>query len=491
MIQKREILYSSFALLGLCSVLPQSAVAKRTTTRPFSDHPNVILINADDMGWADPSCYGGKLVETPNIDRLAKVGIRCTNGYVSAPVSGVSRTGLLTGSYQQRYGLQWNQDQWNAPGLDSNKQLPDEQKQIQTAFKEAGYATAMAGKIGINNYQPFDEFFSLTSAGCNYFPNEEGKYANVDVVPGAPKVPLNKNIMWGPEREGDEYITDRCGRQCIEFIEKNKENPFFFYMAFNAPHSPYHAKKSDLERVAHIESEVAKVYAAMVLAVDDNIGRILDYLEREGLRENTIVVMLSDNGPVNPIHLSLPGDWWPEGTPYHIIGQRGGLNGSKGTMWEAGIRIPYIISWPGRFDEGIVYDEPVSTLDIYPTLCSAARIKAPSTTQLDGVDLIPYFSNNYNEAPHEHLFWFANRMGAVRSGKWKMLIDEDYHYLFNLEEDMGETKNVMRENPEVMQELLAAYFNFRNQMPAYLNPFIRPIDRKDPAINGLVPVEPK
>ncbi len=471
-------------LLGASTLIPQSAEAKKSVK--VEERPNIIVINCDDLGWGDPSCYGGKLVQTPNIDRLAAEGIKCTNGYVSAPVSGVSRIGLLTGSYQQRFGMQWNHDQWSSSQR-KDPLFPAEHRQMQTAFKEAGYTTAMAGKIGFSDQQPFDHYFSSTFNGTNYFPDKDGRYV---AQKGEKKVEPLGDVYWGELKKGEEYITDKCTRQCMEFIEENKEDPFFFYMAYNAPHSPLQAKLSDKSRVAHIESEVAQVYAAMVLAVDDNIGRLLDYLEDEGLRENTIVVMLSDNGPANPCHLRIP-NWWPEGTPYHVLGQRNGLNGYKGTMWEGGIRVPYIISWPGQIAQGETYEDIVSTLDVYPTLCSAAHVAIPEDTNLDGVDLMPFLKGGYDREPHKYLFWYANRMGAVRMGKWKMLIEDDYHYLFDLESDMGEKKNVMKQNPEIMHEMLAAYFDFRNQMPPYRNPFARPIDIKDPAVIGLPTLDPK
>ena len=193
----------------------------------------------------------------------------------------------------------------------------------------------------------------------------------------------------------------------------------------------------------------------MVLAVDDNIGRILDHLEKNRLRDNTIIVFLSDNGPANPTHLRLP-DWWPEGnTSYHILGQRGGLNGYKGTMWESGIRVPYIVSWRNGLEQGVTYDKGwlVHSISTLP-LCSAARVRIPDNTSLDGVDLMPYIGGGSDRQPHDYLFWYANRMGAVRGGKWKMMIEDDKHYLFDLENDMGETKNVMKENPEVMHKML-------------------------------------
>lgn len=296
-------------------------------------------------------------------------------------------------------------------------------------------------------------------------------------------------IKWGPERAGEEYITDRCTRQCIEFIDTNKDKPFFFYLAFNAPHTPLQAKRSDRPRVAHIKSESMKLYAAMVLAIDDNVGRILDYLEKEGLRENTIVVFLSDNGPMNPIHLAVPG-WWPDDSPYHIMGQRGGLSGFKGNFREAGIRIPYIISWPFCLEKGIVYEKTVSTLDLYPTLCAAADVGIPDSTHLDGIDLMPYLKGESQMDPHDYLFWYANRMGAARMGKWKLYIEDNEHFLFNLENDISETTNVSREYPEVMKQIFGAYIAHRNEMPPCRNPFIRPIDiptKKAAAINVVDP----
>lgn len=471
-------------LLCICACSNAYAEKKR---------PNVILINTDDLAWGDLSCYGGKLINTPNIDRLATEGIRFTDGYASAPVSGPSRMGLITGVHQQRYGIQWNHDMWKIPGGNRETVIQSNDKQIQTAFKDAGYITAIAGKIGFIDAQPFDHKFSYAYNGVNYFPDENGYYAGIESENGDNKSKTNRNNMWGPERDGDEYLTDRCGRECLEFIKKNKDNvkPFFFYLSFNAPHSPFHAKKSDRIRVKHIKSEMAKLYAAMVLAVDDNIGKILDYLDKENLRKNTIIVLLSDNGPANPIHLRIPSSYWDKNSPYHVIGQRGGLNGYKGTMWEAGIRIPYIISWKGELPEGETYSNPVSTLDIYPTLCAATHTKIPDDKKLDGTNLMPYLKGGNYDAPHKFLFWYANRMGAVRMGNWKMLIEDDKHYLFNLAEDMGETRNVMKQNPDIMRKMLEAYFEFRNEMPTYRNPYLRPIDIPDSTVVGLPVLDPK
>jgi len=217
----------------------------------------VIIINCDDLGYGDPSCYGGKLFQTPNIDRIAQTGIRFTDGYVSAPVCSPSRHGLLTGAYQQRFGVQWNHDTWEVKGVEAGPIIPLAQKHINYAFSNAGYVTAMAGKYNLRDYPKtgFDFNYSITESGCSYFPDEKGNYTGVDVVPGQKTKEKQKENLWGPERPGEEYITDRCGRQCVEFIDKNKDKPFFFYLAFNAPHTPLQAKKALQPKVAHIQSE--------------------------------------------------------------------------------------------------------------------------------------------------------------------------------------------------------------------------------------------
>ncbi|MBK1877701.1 sulfatase-like hydrolase/transferase [Pelagicoccus mobilis] len=454
------------------------------------ERPNVILINIDDMGYTDPSCYGGTAFRTENIDRLAREGIRFTDGYVSAPVCSPSRHGLLTGSHQQRFGIQWNHDIRKLKHREGESIVPPEHKYINQAFSEAGYVTAIVGKFNLPSYPKttFDYEYSLTSAGSNFFPEPDGSYKGVDGVP-KPKGGFEM-MLWGPEREGDEYLTDRCGRQSVEFIQANKDRPFFLYLPFNAVHSPFHAKKSHKKMVSHLESEVMQLYAAMAISIDENIGKILDALEEEGLRENTIVVVVSDNGPANPTHLGIP-DWWPEDTPYHLIGQCAPLNGYKGSLWEGGIRVPYIVSWPGSILEGAVIENPVSTMDLYPTLCAAAGVKIPENTNLDGVNLLPWMKGYYSEPPHETLFWYANRMGAARMGKWKLLIEDNVHHLFDLEKDLGETRNVMHENPEVMDDIFAKYIAFRNEMPAARNPFNRPIDIRPPEVLDIHPKDGK
>ncbi|MCL7762511.1 sulfatase-like hydrolase/transferase [Polaribacter sp. Z014] len=486
---KKNIQVSSLVFVFLLGIQINFAQKRK---KGFVQKPNVIIINVDDMGYGDLASYGNKLWDTPNIDRLVKTGVRMTDGYVTAPVCGPSRHGLILGMYQQRLGFQWNHDSRKLGDGSSPQVVPDSQKQINEAFSAAGYVTAMAGKYHMQGYPntKFDHNYSITTTGAHYFPDATGKYAGVDDLDGKKSKPKKGWIprMWGPEREGDEYLTDRVGRQCIEFMDENKEKPFFFYLAFNAVHSPFHAKKSHLPKVKHIKSEMMKLYAAMSISIDENVGKILDYLEKENLRENTIVVFLSDNGPANVVHLSLK-DWWPKDSPYHLMGQRAGLSGYKGIFREAGIRVPYIISWPSQLPQNEVFEKSVSTLDIYPTLCAAADVKVPSETRLDGVNLLPWLRGDYQEDPHKALFWYANRMGAVRIGDWKLMLEDNKPYLFNLKNDIGETTNLVKKEPLKLKELYNAYIGFRNEMPPALNPGARPIDIPSPDVLGIPIIE--
>jgi arylsulfatase A-like enzyme len=431
-----------------------------------SEKPNIVLIYADDMGYGDPGCYGGTLIPTPNIDRLAKEGVLFTNGYVTAPVCGPSRYGILSGAYQQRFGIQWNQDAYAViPGV--TERIPKSQQTIDQTLSKAGYTTGIVGKWNLENYPhtTFNESMSVMHFGGDYWPDSTGHYGGVDEEKARGDF---KRILWGPEREGDEYLTDRLGRQSVEFINRNKDKPFFLYLAFNAPHSPMQAKKSHLKDVQHIETEAYRFYAAMAISMDENIGKVMDALEELGIRENTIVAFASDNGPTYSYNVE-----WPEEWPKELLGSNGPLSGHKAQLYEGGIRVPYIISWPEKLKQGIVYDHPVSTLDFYPTFCAAASQKIPKETIIDGVNLLPYLTKKNKQQPHDQLFWYHNDFGAVRSGKWKLYNYKNDVKLFNLEEDIAEKNDLSIKQPEITKNLLDDLNVFRKQMPPAVNQEIR------------------
>ncbi len=440
-----------------------------------ADRPNIVLIYADDMGYGDAACYGDtNLVPMPNVDRLAAEGVRMTDGYVTASVCGPSRYGLLTGVYQQKLGVRWNQDAWSilrdrAPETLEDNRIPASQPLMNQTLARAGYRTALFGKSNMPCYPQttFDEAYSVMAFGGQYFPDEHGVYAGVD----APKaVGGHKRILWGPERPDDEYLTDRLGRQTVEFIERESatDRPFFAYLAFNAPHSPMQAKTSHRDAVAHLETEATRMYAAMLLSMDENIGRVLDALDRLGLADNTLVAFASDNGPTFAYSVLWPEDW-----PREVLGSAGPLRGYKGQQYEGGIRVPFVLRWPGKIAAGSVYREPVSTLDLYPTFLAAAGAKVGPQTQLDGVDLLPFLSGQTAGAPHEQLYWMAEGRGAIRQGDWKLHVGGAENGLYNLREDVGETADRAAEHPERVAEMTRAFRAFADAMPPVLNPGAR------------------
>jgi arylsulfatase A-like enzyme len=432
------------------------------------EKPNIILILADDMGYGDAGCYGGSnLVPTPNIDRLAEEGIRFTDGYVTAPVCGPCRYGLLTGSYQQRFGVQWNWDAYaKIPGLEEtpeHNRIPAGQKIMNEPLRDAGYVTGMIGKWNLPCYPKttFDETLSVMHFGGDYWPNEKGRYNGVDEPVAKGDM---KRILWGPERAADEYLTDRLGRQAVEFIDRHAERPFFLFLAFNAPHSPMQAKRSHQAAVAHLPSEALRFYGAMMLSMDENVGRVLDVLDKRGLAENTIVAFLSDNGPSYAYTVD-----WPAGWPKELLGSAGPLNGHKAQFLEGGIRIPFILRWPAGIPGGAVYREPVSALDLYPTFCAATGVQVPAGTHLDGVDLLPYLKSETGGVPHETLFWLSHAGGAVRNGKWKLYVYKESLKLFDLQSDIGETSDLAQKHPDITARLVDEYKRFFAQMPPPLN----------------------
>lgn len=432
--------------------------------------PHIVMIYADDMGYGDAGCYGGtNLVPTPHIDRLAAEGVRFTDGYVTAPVCGPSRYGLLTGAYQQRFGVQWNPD--TAADLKNGKvetltdnRIPTGQKLVNQSLSGAGYVTGMFGKSNMPCYPQttFDESHSVMHFGGEYWPNADGHYSGVD----EPKaIGGHKRILWGPEHEGDEYLTDRLGRQSVEFIARHKAQPFFLYLAFNAPHSPMQAKKAHLEAVAHLKTEALRMYGAMLISMDENVGKVLKALDEHGLADNTLVAFASDNGPTFAYNVD-----WPEEWPRELMGSTGPLNGYKGQNWEGGIRVPFILRWPARLEAGSVYRKPVSTLDLYPTFCAAAGATVPGTTRLDGVDLLPFLVGTKDGEPHESLHWYADGKGAIRHGKWKLHLDGDARMLYDLDADIGEQSDLSEQQPEIVAKLLKEHQSFVAQLPPVLNP---------------------
>jgi arylsulfatase A-like enzyme len=416
--------------------------------------PNIVLIFVDDMGYGDPGCYpGASLVETPNIDRLSEEGIRFTSGYVTAPVCGPCRVGLLSGAYQNRFGIQWNNDSQFV-------EFPSQQALLPEPLAAAGYSTAIFGKWNLRN-EPAAERFDVARHIMiwegDYFPRPDGTYRGVD---NPKEVDSTKTFdIWGPDRPGDRYLTDLLTDDACEFIDENADRPFFLYLAYNAPHTPLQAKKSDLKNVAHIENGGLKLYASMVLSVDEGVGRVLGKLDEHGLAENTLVAFVSDNGPA----YGQPGlKGWKAEWPTTLLGNPGPLNGRKGTYYEGGIRVPFILRWPDRLPAGKTDDRPVISMDLFPTFCSVAGTTVPDGSVTDGVDLLPFIAGDspQQESPHNVLYWSRGTQGAIRKGDWKLVVNEESHELYNLDDDLGEKADLSSSKPELAKALLKDYRNW-------------------------------
>ena len=426
--------------------------------------PNIVLIFVDDMAHADASCYGGDLIETPNIDKLADEGMKFDTAYSISPVCGPSRVGLLTGTYPGRSGVYWNPDMGGV-------KLSDDRPILPIQLKKAGYKTAIVGKWNLDNPSwnpmPVEKYFDHTSNTMvwegDYWPDASGHYHGVnDDKYGSTKT----NNIWGPTSKGDIYLTDLLTQSACEFIDKNSDAPFFLYLSYNAPHSPLQGKLSHKKRLSHIKSEALKLYASMLLAVDEGVGQVLDTLDKKGIKKDTVVIFLSDNGPAKTNFKGLPKDW-PRG---EMLGSTNGLRGYKGEYFEGGIRVPLIVSWPGNINLGETSNTPISSLDIYPTLSAIAGIDLPNSEPFEGVNLLPLLMDKESEISRDHFFWAGGRIGkntgAILKDGWKLVINhKGKDFLFNLENDPNERINLIANYPNRSNALRSIFNNTLDEMP--------------------------
>jgi arylsulfatase A-like enzyme len=414
--------------------------------------PNILILLSDDHGYADLGVQGSKDIPTPNIDSLAHHGVRCTEGYVSSPMCSPSRAGLITGRSQSRFGheINWEPD-WPVDPRDQ-RGLPLTEKTIADHLKVAGYRTGAIGKWHLGEAAPFhpnrrgfDEFFGFIGGGHLYFCQNYRETPPLHHYNTA----LERNGVPQPIAPG--YLTTVLGDETASFIHRNKEKPWVLYTAFNAPHTPMEATPELLERVKHISGEPRRTYAAMVVGLDDAVGRILRQLREDGLEERTLIFFLSDNG--GPMD-----DNGSRNTP---------LRGRKGQMWEGGIRVPLIAQWKGVLPAGKTYDRPVSSLDILPTALAAAGTPGLGGQALDGVDLVPYFTGKKSGDPHEMLFWRMTErdIWAVRDGRHKLVKQGPKPGLYEMVSDANESKDLHGRLPEVQDPLQKAYDAWSATLP--------------------------
>ena len=412
-----------------------------------STKPNVIVINLDDAGYSDFGFNGQGLIETPRIDRLAKTGVVCTRGYVTASVCTPSRMGLMSGRYQQRFGAECNVPTVPTPGFTKDDLgLDVDQATLGDAMRSSGYRTLAVGKWHLGTlprYHPnrrgFDEFYGFLGGSRSYFPLANPR----------PDHQILRNNEPVDEPTAFQYSTDAFTDHAVDFIGRHQHQPFFIYLAYNAVHGPMHAISDDLDAYTEVTPESRKVLCAMTRAADRGVGKIIDVLEKHNLRQNTLIFFLNDNGGPKSTRVNAP------------------LKGFKGTKWEGGVRVPFAVSWPAKLPAGAKYDRPVSTLDVLPTMLAAANSTWEAPHALDGVNLLPYLTSKSSEDPHEHLFWRRWNTGAVVHGDWKLVrvMDDPLQtdrqlilplMLFNLKDDIGETTNVAHSHPQITEELAAA-----------------------------------
>lgn len=394
------------------------------TTEP----PNLIIILTDDHGYHDVGFNGCTDIPTPHLDSIAQNGIRFTRGYVSYPLCGPSRAGLLTGRYQDRFGFSAN------PTSDPTNPaagIPLEQENIAEVLKKVGYTSAIVGKWHMGTHpvhhplnRGFDHFYGFLTGGHHYLPNKLTINDLTDV---------DKNKDWYRTRllsghtrvDMEGYLTDELSDRAVSFIEKQAESdtPFLLYLAYNAPHRPLQATKKYLSRFSHISDARRRRYAAMLSAVDDGVGRILTSLRKTGIEKDTLVVFLSDNGGA-----------------YNNGSENSPLRGWKSDLFEGGLRVPFAMQWKGHLPEGMDYTYPIISLDIMATITELANAPIDADRPLDGVNLIPYLTGVKSGAPHRQLFWrkFEENLMAVLDGNMKLV----NHQLFDLDVDISEQENL-------------------------------------------------
>ena len=440
------------------------------------DKPNIILILADDLGFNDVSYYNGGAADgsllTPHIDSLAKEGVAFLNGYAASPVCSPSRAAIMTGRYSSRYGFEFTpypaqaarimnllrkdgelstiglEDvQWDEVGLTVGG-LPNEEITIAEMLQDNGYYTAHIGKWHLGGFtdgmrpndQGFDDSLMLNSS--LYFPKNHPDIVNAKIDSAV------EDMVWASSQyaasfNGSEpfepggYITDYYTDEAVKVIDNNKDRPFFLYLGHFAPHNTLQSLKKDYEKHSHMENHTLQVYAGMIEALDRSIGKILSALEKNGLTENTLIIFASDNGGAGYIGLD------DINKPYR---------GWKLTHFEGGMHIPFFAKWPAKIKKDMKYNKRIHHTDIFSTILGAANIEPPKEITIDGVNLIPFLTNEKRGEPHETLYWKNVTYQAIIHDNWKLMrskYPKEKEYLYNLEKDPYEQNNLALSEPEI------------------------------------------
>lgn len=412
--------------------------------------PNIVIIFADDLGYADLGSYGATAYKTPNLDRMAKEGTRFTNFYVPQAVCSASRAALLTGNYPNRIGINGALDHTSRNGLS------DSETTIAELVKTKGYSTAMFGKWHLGHHTQFlptrhgfDEYLGLPYSNDMWPDNAFRR----NYYPPLPLIEGDKVVENNPDQS---QLTRRYTERAVAYIEKNKNNPFFLYLAHSMPHVPIYASEK-------FKGKTGSVYGDVITEIDWSVGQVLDTLKRSNIDKNTLVIFTSDNGP------------------WLIFGNHGGSAGplreGKGTEWDGGVREPFIARWPGHIPAGRVSHVPAMTIDLLPTIAKITHATLSDDKTIDGKDISPLlFGKRKAKSPHDaYYFYWLRELHAVRSGKWKLHVPHPYFVikepgkdgvrgkaedrkttfeLYDLENDIGEKNNVADKNPDVVKQMM-------------------------------------
>lgn len=431
------------ALSAVIALLPASALAQKSDR---SRRPNIVLIITDDLGYGDLGSYGAPDVKTPNIDRLARDGVRMTDFYANGATCTPTRAGLISGRYQQRFALEYPLQAGGA--ADAERGLAPTGRTLPQLLKNNGYATALIGKWHLGwksefspNAHGFEYFFGFKSAFVDYYQHTAGGNS-----------PLKADLFENDRPvEVPGYMTDLITERSVRFIEQNSKRPFFIDISYSTPHWPY--QPPDKPSTAHDNGRhltpfdeptgTRADYIAMIERADQGVGKILETLNKSGLRESTIVIFTNDNG----------GEWLSRNAP---------LFHHKGSVWEGGIRVPAIIRWPGRIRAGRVSRQVGITMDLTASILAATGTSVPAEAHLDGIDIFPVLEGRVPEIERT-LFWRVRgdrAQQSVRSGEWKLLLDNGRPMLFNLRSDVGERNNLIGQRSDIarrLRPLLAAW----------------------------------
>jgi arylsulfatase A-like enzyme len=447
--------------------------------------PNIILIIADDLGYSDLASYGNKFIHTPNIDGLGTGGIRFTQAYVTSPICSPSRMAIMTGRYQNRFGSEYMPYEKFDPALikkitsyylplhkkkpaglkkmhpnlirDKSKyQTGMSLKEITLAelLQKNHYTTGLVGKWNLGEddgnhpyERGFDYSYYFDAALTRYVddPVDTSRYINQHLPWSFSELPAwNRRAGSTLIREGKNivqdtgYLTFSLAKKGVEFIEQNKDRPFFLTLTFNAPHDPFQVPKSHFDRILTVKDTLRRVYYGMIEALDDAVGQILQKLRDEHLDDHTMIIFMSDNG----------------GATYTRATDNAPLRGGKCTHFEGGLMVPFFIRYPSEINNSQVYSKPISSLDIFSTIAAISNTTLPADRPYDGVNLIPYLKND-TSTPHEIFYWRSGYSKAICKGDWKLYVNEKNKktYLFNLANDIEEKNDLSSAQPDKVKEL--------------------------------------